>query len=120
MAPMWICRTAFAPEDRALLTDPQTSGGLLVSCAPAALGEVLAIFRRHRLRRGRGDRDGGRVERRATLDRQLNRAGPRPPVPGDPPLAREWAYPFTHTTCLSVCTTSTRSRCAAITASMSL
>lgn len=29
---------------RALLTDPQTSGGLLVSCAPQALGEVLEIF----------------------------------------------------------------------------
>ena len=38
---------AFAAEDRALLTDPQTSGGLLVSCAPSALDEVLAIFRRH-------------------------------------------------------------------------
>ena len=37
----------FAAEDQALLTDPQTSGGLLVSCAPAAVGEVLAIFRRH-------------------------------------------------------------------------
>ena len=37
----------FAPEDRALLTDPQTSGGLLVSCTPAALAEVLAVFRRH-------------------------------------------------------------------------
>ncbi len=31
--------------DRALLTDPQTSGGLLVSCAPQALDAVLAIFR---------------------------------------------------------------------------
>ncbi len=30
------------------------------------------------------------------------------------------AYPFTHTTCLRVCITSTRSVCAAITASMSL
>jgi len=28
-----------------LLTDPQTSGGLLVSCAPEAVDEVLAIFR---------------------------------------------------------------------------
>ena len=32
--------------DRALLTDPQTSGGLLVACAPEAVDEVLAIFRR--------------------------------------------------------------------------
>jgi selenide,water dikinase len=31
--------------DRALLTDPQTSGGLLVSCDPAALDAVLAVFR---------------------------------------------------------------------------
>jgi selenide, water dikinase len=37
----------FAPEDRALLTDPQTSGGLLVSCARGALSEVLAVFARH-------------------------------------------------------------------------
>ena len=32
--------------ERALLTDPQTSGGLLVACAPEALDEVLAVFRR--------------------------------------------------------------------------
>jgi selenide,water dikinase len=37
----------FAAEDKALLTDPQTSGGLLVSCDASALGEVLAIFQRH-------------------------------------------------------------------------
>ena len=37
---------AFAAEDKALLTDPQTSGGLLVSCTPGAVDEVLAIFRR--------------------------------------------------------------------------
>ena len=37
----------FAAEDKALLTDPQTSGGLLVSCDPAALSEVRAIFERH-------------------------------------------------------------------------
>ncbi|MBL0086930.1 MAG: selenide, water dikinase SelD [Ideonella sp.] len=37
----------FAAADQALLTDPQTSGGLLVSCDPAALSEVLAIFHRH-------------------------------------------------------------------------
>jgi selenide,water dikinase len=30
---------------RALLTDPQTSGGLLVACAPDAVDEVLAVFR---------------------------------------------------------------------------
>jgi selenide,water dikinase len=37
----------FADVDRALLTDPQTSGGLLVSCAAGAVDEVLAIFHRH-------------------------------------------------------------------------
>ena len=37
----------FAAVDQALLSDPQTSGGLLVSCAPAALDAVLAIFTRH-------------------------------------------------------------------------
>ena len=31
---------------RDLLSDPQTSGGLLVSCAPQALGEVLEAFHR--------------------------------------------------------------------------
>ncbi len=34
----------FAETERALLTDPQTSGGLLVSCAPAAVEEVLGLF----------------------------------------------------------------------------
>jgi len=37
----------FASVDQALLTDPQTSGGLLVACAPEALDEVLAVFARH-------------------------------------------------------------------------
>jgi selenide,water dikinase len=37
----------FAAEDRALLTDPQTSGGLLVACTPATLDDVMATFRRH-------------------------------------------------------------------------
>ncbi|WP_129646819.1 selenide, water dikinase SelD [Peristeroidobacter agariperforans] len=37
----------FAAEDKALLSDPQTSGGLLVSCSPSSLDEVLAVFRRH-------------------------------------------------------------------------
>jgi selenide,water dikinase len=31
---------------RVLLTDPQTSGGLLVSCDPGSVDEVLALFRR--------------------------------------------------------------------------
>ena len=37
----------FAAEDQALLSDPQTSGGLLVSCDPSAVDAVLAVFRRH-------------------------------------------------------------------------
>ena len=37
----------FADADQALLTDPQTSGGLLVSCSPAVAADVLAVFRRH-------------------------------------------------------------------------
>ncbi len=38
---------SFSPAEQALLTDPQTSGGLLATCAPSAVAEVLAIFRRH-------------------------------------------------------------------------
>ena len=37
----------FSEVQRALLTDPQTSGGLLVSCAPDAVDAVLAVFRQH-------------------------------------------------------------------------
>ncbi|MET0519374.1 MAG: selenide, water dikinase SelD, partial [Burkholderiaceae bacterium] len=37
----------FTAEDRALLSDPQTSGGLLVSCTPQALDPVMDCFRRH-------------------------------------------------------------------------
>jgi len=38
--------TDFSAVDQALLTDPQTSGGLLVSCAPAAVNRVLEVFAR--------------------------------------------------------------------------
>jgi selenide,water dikinase len=34
----------FGAVEQALLTDPQTSGGLLVSCAPEVVTEVLSIF----------------------------------------------------------------------------
>jgi len=37
----------FSDTERALLTDPQTSGGLLVSCDANAVADVLAVFRRH-------------------------------------------------------------------------
>jgi selenide,water dikinase len=40
----------FSDADRALLTDPQTSGGLLVSCAPDATQAVLALFARQGFR----------------------------------------------------------------------
>ena len=36
---------AITPVQQMLLTDPQTSGGLLVSCAPDAVDAVLALFR---------------------------------------------------------------------------
>jgi selenide,water dikinase len=36
---------AVSPMQKALLTDPQTAGGLLVSCAPDAVERVLAVFR---------------------------------------------------------------------------
>ena len=42
-----VLPAGFADEDEALLTDPQTSGGLLVACAPDAAGTVLDAFRRH-------------------------------------------------------------------------
>jgi selenide, water dikinase len=38
---------SLAVVDKALLTDPQTSGGLLVACAPDAVEQVLAVFARH-------------------------------------------------------------------------
>ena len=37
----------FDPVDQALLSDPQTSGGLLVACAPEAVAQVLALFAQH-------------------------------------------------------------------------
>jgi selenide,water dikinase len=37
----------FDAVDRALLTDPQTSGGLLVTCDSASVADAIAIFVRH-------------------------------------------------------------------------
>ncbi|WPB55178.1 selenide, water dikinase SelD [Xylophilus sp. GOD-11R] len=37
----------FADPDHALLTDPQTSGGLLVACDAASVDEVIALFHHH-------------------------------------------------------------------------
>ncbi len=36
---------ALGEAEQALLTDPQTSGGLLVACAPDAVDDVLSVFR---------------------------------------------------------------------------
>jgi len=41
-----VLPTSFAAEDQALLSDPQTSGGLLLACDPAAEAEVHALFTR--------------------------------------------------------------------------
>jgi len=37
----------FDPAAKALLSDPQTSGGLLVSCSRDSVDTVLAVFKRH-------------------------------------------------------------------------
>jgi selenide,water dikinase len=37
----------FSSVDQAMLSDPQTSGGLLVSCTPDALEAVMAVFKQH-------------------------------------------------------------------------
>ena len=41
-----VLPASFAAEDKALLTDPQTSGGLLVACEPGAVDAVRATFAR--------------------------------------------------------------------------
>ena len=43
--------TTHGAIERAILTDPQTSGGLLVACAPEAVDEVLDCFRREGFQR---------------------------------------------------------------------
>ena len=53
----------FADTERALLTDPQTSGGLLVACAPDAVDAVRATFQRQGFGRAAVV---GRVEARGT------------------------------------------------------
>lgn len=39
--------TGVSDRDRALLTDPQTSGGLMVSCRPDTVATVMDLFHRH-------------------------------------------------------------------------
>jgi selenide,water dikinase len=41
-----VLANAVTPIEQMLLTDPQTSGGLLVSCDPDSVDEVLALFQR--------------------------------------------------------------------------
>lgn len=40
-----VLGASVSPLQQALLTDPQTAGGLLVSCAPDAVEQVLALFK---------------------------------------------------------------------------
>jgi len=42
-----VLRDGFGATAQALLTDPQTSGGLLASCSPDSVQEVLRVFRAH-------------------------------------------------------------------------
>ncbi len=42
-----VLPAGFGAADQALLSDPQTSGGLLVACSADAVGEVLSVFQRH-------------------------------------------------------------------------
>jgi selenide, water dikinase len=42
-----VLPTGFASADQALLSDPQTSGGLLVSCSADEVPQVLEVFRQH-------------------------------------------------------------------------
>jgi selenide,water dikinase len=37
--------TSYGAVEQAILTDPQTSGGLLVACAPESVNDVLECFR---------------------------------------------------------------------------
>ena len=41
-----IAESGLSPVAQALLTDPQTSGGLLVACDPGSVADVLELFRR--------------------------------------------------------------------------
>lgn len=41
-----VLGAGITPAQQALLTDPQTSGGLLVSCDPGSVDAILALFKR--------------------------------------------------------------------------
>jgi selenide,water dikinase len=53
--------TTHGAVEQAMLTDPQTSGGLLVACAPEAINDVLDCFRREGFQRAAviGEIDAG-------------------------------------------------------------
>ena len=61
-------------SSKALLTDPQTSGGLLLACAPRAVDDVLAIFRAEGFDRASRDRQSSRRQwHHALPDRMYSR-----------------------------------------------
>jgi selenide,water dikinase len=72
----------FPAEGRALLTDPQTSGGLLIACAPEAVDDVLATFRRHGFAEAAviGGVDATRVQPRLLVDWRREARGSPPPI----------------------------------------
>ena len=65
--------------ERALLTDPQTSGGLLVACAPRGRGRSARDLPQRRVRRCRGDRrhHGRRAAGHRALTHRSSAARPR-------------------------------------------
>ncbi|MFO1286461.1 MAG: selenide, water dikinase SelD [Rubrivivax sp.] len=73
----------FAAEDKALLTDPQTSGGLLVACAPGlamrcSASSLAAGVRRRRGRRPRAFVGAALLERAGMSGQGATRPGRRP------------------------------------------
>jgi hypothetical protein len=83
---------------RALLTDPQTSGGLLVSCTPETVQQVLDLFARHGFAdasrcgpHGSRRRPGGR---RLSLQNPLGLQGRRPCGRHCAPAHRHLRVPF--------------------------
>jgi selenide,water dikinase len=59
--------SSFTPSQQALLTDPQTSGGLLVSCSPDCVKEVLEIFNQHHFLGARVIGQMGKLQEKALV-----------------------------------------------------
>ncbi|WZB62920.1 selenide, water dikinase SelD [Achromobacter xylosoxidans] len=73
--------------ERALLTDPQTSGGLLVACAPEAAQAVLDLFRSQGFDKAAWLARWARARPRCgSAESRAGRAGARP----DPAYLRRW------------------------------